>query len=207
MNESLEQRIISKITASLFLLFFILSVMITIIPVYTIHSLGADASVIIMMGIEFILALSIYFFSFRKLVGFNSRKFSGNTVGLAFACLFAIQLFLHFTSSRLSVPRPSIISVLILTIIIPFYEEVFYRGCLFGFLNHISNGYVTSSIVTSIVFSLMHTQYSSPEEYVGMFLISITLIHVRIKTNGLIYPMALHSATNTLALSLMKYNV
>lgn len=96
---------------------------------------------------------------------------------------------------------PKLIYVLL---IVPFCEEVFYRGCLFDSLCLLcssisgSQSNIFPSFLTSLVFCVMHTQYKSMSIYVYLFLFSIILIIARVLTKGLKTPMLLHSFMNLL---------
>jgi hypothetical protein len=94
-------------------------------------------------------------------------------------------------------------SILMLTLIIPFYEEIFYRGCLFGGLCSVFRKHIIIPIIfSSLVFSLMHTQFVSVLEYVLMFVVGVIISYSRVVTKGLLAPIAIHSGMNVFVISI-----
>ncbi|MDR3104676.1 MAG: CPBP family intramembrane metalloprotease [Yokenella regensburgei] len=90
-----------------------------------------------------------------------------------------------------------------LTLIIPFYEEIFYRGCLFGGLCSVFRKHIIIPIIfSSLVFSLMHTQFVSVLEYVLMFVVGVIISYSRVVTKGLLAPIAIHSGMNVFVISI-----
>ncbi|MDH8335465.1 CPBP family intramembrane metalloprotease, partial [Klebsiella pneumoniae] len=66
----------------------------------------------------------------------------------------------------------------------PIYEEIVFRGCLFNSFKFWFNGNVYgSAVVTSFLFAVMHLQYSDIRTFVMLFLVSLTLIVARVKSN------------------------
>lgn len=90
----------------------------------------------------------------------------------------------------------NILSIIIIVLLVPFYEEVFHRGCLLGFLSSLTLHYRLPIITTSVIFSLMHTQYSSLSDHLILVFISMVLCIVRIMTKSLLFPYLLHMSMN-----------
>lgn len=88
---------------------------------------------------------------------------------------------------------PNVLAVIFMVMIAPFYEEVFYRGCLFDFLCFqcdaigAGQGKIVPTLITSLIFSVMHTQFTTIADYSFAFVISIILIRVRIITKGFFF--------------------
>ncbi|HFM1283074.1 TPA: lysostaphin resistance A-like protein, partial [Escherichia coli] len=82
-------------------------------------------------------------------------------------------------------------------LLVPVYEEIVFRGCLFNsfkFLFH-DNIYIPA-IVTSVIISALHIQYTYFRTFLMLFLVSLVLISAQIKSNGLLMPILLHMAMN-----------
>lgn len=128
----------------------------------------------------------------------------------ALVILSLMQIFSFFVTAYgkgVQPTQPQPFEIFLISFIIPFYEEVIYRGCLFGLINYLTKNAITSSLATSLVFSLMHAQYNSIAAHVILFFVSMILINVRIKTNGLYSPILLHSGMNMLAIIINAQNV
>ncbi|WP_440717635.1 lysostaphin resistance A-like protein [Escherichia coli] len=81
--------------------------------------------------------------------------------------------------------------------LVPVYEEIVFRGCLFNsfkFWFH-DNIYIPA-IVTSVIISALHLQYTYFRTFLMLFLVSLVLISAKIKSNGLLMPILLHIAMN-----------
>lgn len=82
-----------------------------------------------------------------------------------------------------------------LVILPPIFEEVLFRGYLFGRLRrHV--GFVFSTIVTSLAFGFVHGQWNVG---VDTFVLSLFLCFLREYTGSLWAPMLLHALKNGLA--------
>lgn len=98
------------------------------------------------------------------------------------------------------------LNFLMLVFVVPVYEELVFRGCLLSaFLTFFRGNIFIASLVTSILFALLHTQYTDSRTLIILFLVSIILIAARIISRGLIMPMLLHMAMNSIILSLGAY--
>lgn len=93
----------------------------------------------------------------------------------------------------------------------PFYEEVIFRGFLFGSLctltNRVGGGLGIPTLVTSIVFSLYHTQYTTISAYSFEFIVAIIFTVIRIRTKGLLGPIVSHGALNLFAVIFLLCSV
>lgn len=77
----------------------------------------------------------------------------------------------------------------------PFFEEIFFRGVLFGALRS-HHAFFFCSIVTSLVFSFLHGYTFL---FVYIFLVGLMLAHLREKTRSLTACLTAHSLNNLLA--------
>lgn len=89
-----------------------------------------------------------------------------------------------------------------LVILPPFTEEVMVRGFLYGSLKKVTSR-VVAVVVTSIIFAAAHLGEGSAgllwTAAVQFFVLSLVLIYLREKTQGLWAPILLHAANNTIA--------
>ncbi|WP_431355457.1 CPBP family intramembrane glutamic endopeptidase [Dryocola clanedunensis] len=102
----------------------------------------------------------------------------------------------------MTITRNNILTTLMLVLIVPFYEEVFYRGCLLGFLKPLASDIVFPIMATSVLFSLMHMQYNSLTDHFILFFISVILCLVRMMTKSLLLPYTLHMLMNLFSFSI-----
>ncbi|EFB7621609.1 CPBP family intramembrane metalloprotease, partial [Escherichia coli] len=82
-------------------------------------------------------------------------------------------------------------------LLVPVYEEIVFRGCLFNsFKFWFNDNICISAIVTSVIFSALHLQYTDFRTFLMLFLVSLVLISAKIKSNGLLMPILLHMSMN-----------
>ncbi|EPG8311104.1 CPBP family intramembrane glutamic endopeptidase [Klebsiella aerogenes] len=179
---------------------FILSVLITFVPILIYQKLqDANLSFKIMVVLEFGVSFIVYVIFYRK--SFNSIKNRADIFFISLAVLVGIQFLTYVLQNHdigsIKITSDNALSLFMLAIIIPFYEEVFYRGCLFDVLVSMFKGELLfPSIITSIIFSLMHTQYSGIMAFLIMFFISLILIKSRVVSKNIISPVLLHCIMN-----------
>ncbi|MDA2825404.1 CPBP family intramembrane metalloprotease [Escherichia coli] len=81
--------------------------------------------------------------------------------------------------------------------LVPVYEEIVFRGCLFNsFKLWFHDNIYIPAIVTSVIISALHRQYTYFRTFLMLFLVSLVLISAKIKSNGLLMPILLHMAMN-----------
>jgi len=183
---------------------FVLSVVFTSIPLFIMKYVSIETSLMIMFFIEFSFGVSVYMVILRhfphyKIIPERNPEFIKKTL-ILFILITLIQtaVFLYNISTfQTQVVNLDFLTLISLVFIIPFYEEIFYRGCLFGFVCSIYNkNLILPGIISSLTFCLMHTQYFSFLYQAILFTISSMLIYIRIKTKSLFYPIILHSGMN-----------
>lgn len=158
--------------------------------------------------LEFVVLVPLYYFFFRKREGLGKGIFNARWFGILFAALLFIQLILPWliglrqteawvTSQRSLNNYALWLSTLTLIFFAPVYEEIVFRGCLFNAFQYwFNNKTWLSSVVVSIIFAVMHTQYVDLRTLLMLFLVSQVLILARLKSNGLLMPMTLHIVMN-----------
>lgn len=184
-------------------LVFAASVALTGVPLLTIPRIGLEYSLYLLFSLEFVLGLGVGFLIYR-----GDLKIT--KIRLLLNCLFIIMslqllsyvLKAHSIGSA-SLSIKNLIPYFFTILIIPFYEEIFYRGCLFDFLRGIyTRDLIFPSVMSSIVFCVMHTQYTDLFDYVIIFAISMVLAFSRVKSGGLSMPILLHSSMNAFVIIL-----
>jgi len=86
-----------------------------------------------------------------------------------------------------------------IAIIAPLFEEIFFRGFLFEGLKYSAAGFLGASVISSLVWALIHLQYSAI--YIVMiFVFGLVFSYAKHKTSSLYVPIILHIFVNTLAL-------
>lgn len=175
----------------------IFSIAITALPLLTMKWIGFESSLYLMYTLEVLLGIVIVLFVYKE-----EWRFGDNHV--FFKCLFLIfviqtSLCINQEGSvkpfQLSVEY--ILPFLVVTFLVPFYEECIYRGCLIDIFYHFFKGSVVWPVVlSSAFFSGMHTQYTSPVDFLALFLISLILSFARVKSGSLLPSMLLHSVMN-----------
>lgn len=96
---------------------------------------------------------------------------------------------------NLSASGDLIIAFVALVILPPIAEELLFRGYLFGKLRR-ENGFWVSTIITSVLFGLVHMQWNVG---IDTFVLSIFLCILREKTGSIWTSMLLHATKNGIA--------
>ncbi|NIF59339.1 CPBP family intramembrane metalloprotease [Enterobacter sp. Ap-916] len=197
----------SHVTAFYLFITFSLSIVFTSIPVLIINhtDTGLDSALFIMCMAEFLLALISYLVYLHRLSEFRLSSFSARQFICLVTLIIALQISVVLLSTsgfhKKTTVLFDVIPFITLTFVIPVYEEIFYRGCLFGFICSLyKKGIILPSVLCSVVFSLMHTQYMSFIEYALMFSVGLILTHARVISRGLLLPIVLHSTMNAFVL-------
>lgn len=187
-----------------------LSTAITLSPAITLRYVDMDIAFFIILFFQSLIASATYIFLLRKTPGFNIRiKVDEGGVkffGLLFLLIILIQLTVYCFRDYLYHYNPSQINwmaIVVLTLIVPYYEEIIYRACTFAFLCTVfRDKLIIPTIITSLFFCLMHIQYYNLLDQMILFITSILLLMVRIKTKSLLYPMLMHSGMNAFVILL-----
>lgn len=158
--------------------------------------------------VEFSAILIFYILYFRKRHGMGKGKFLVSHYLTFLLSILVVQFILpHFlsldkvdgwTAAQISLPGWVLIfNSFLLVFIVPVYEEIVFRGCLFNALMHwFNDNVIWAAIVLSIIFSLAHTQYAGWRAFFSLFIISMVLTAARVKSKGIYLPIALHATMN-----------
>ena len=79
-------------------------------------------------------------------------------------------------------------------------EEVLYRGLILPTFSAVLGGKSAwgAIVATSIFFAMMHIGASPPSAIIGLFVLSIGLCWARVKSGGVLAPIAIHIVFNTM---------
>ncbi|CAI1148272.1 CAAX amino terminal protease self- immunity [Serratia liquefaciens] len=171
----------------------------------------------ILYTIEFFVITPLYVIYFRKLNDMGLGHFSFRQflvflflillVQLAGAYILGIQKAEPWIVEQKSVRGGLFwLNFLMLVFIVPIYEELVFRGCLLTALLTFCRGNIyIASLVTSVIFAMLHTQYTDIRALIILFLVSIILISVRIISRGVMMPVLLHMTMNGCVIGLAYY--
>lgn len=210
-NKGAERSVFEVVSILLMIIF--MSVGWTAVPLFTIDAIGLDISVFIMLMGEFITAICAYQFFLKKRPGINFCFHQQTGIMLFFAGAVVVILLLQISAFALSnvqdnggeQERLTWVSMFTLIFIVPIYEEIYYRGCVIELIRLVfTKSMLIPVVLSSIFFCFMHTQYNDYISYFVLFASSLLIGYTRFKTNGLFYPVLLHSMMNTIAIFLMS---
>lgn len=85
----------------------------------------------------------------------------------------------------------------------PIAEEVFFRGFLFEGIRHSRMGPAAAIVITSLVWSAMHTQYDL-YNMVTVFLIGLLLGYARLKCRSIYASLAMHMFLNGVSIATLE---
>ncbi len=88
----------------------------------------------------------------------------------------------------------------LVTVVAPIAEEVFFRGYFFGALRN-WRGPWPAALITGLVFGGIHAGSTEPEFLVPLMILGVALCVIRWKTGSLLPCIALHAVNNALAFS------
>lgn len=98
--------------------------------------------------------------------------------------------------------NPQWLLIVAMVFVAPIYEELMFRGILWRSVEEQfdgKKGVVMASIITSILFSIIHLQYESFEMSI-VFILALLLSFARAKSGSIILPILIHMINNGLAM-------
>ncbi|HET7629813.1 MAG TPA: CPBP family intramembrane glutamic endopeptidase [Candidatus Saccharimonadales bacterium] len=141
----------------------------------------------------------------KVLAVFAAYLITSQLVSIIVAVLFSNVIDLHqkqelgFTASSLVQPYQYVLAFFMLVILPPVFEEILFRGYLFGRLNK-KMGFWASTLVTSFVFGFVHFNWSVS---IDVFILSLFLCYLRRDSGSIVPGMVLHGVKNGLAYFLL----
>lgn len=98
-----------------------------------------------------------------------------------------------------SAPQQPLYSTLLLMLLVPCTEEIFYRWFLLGWIQRLPLSKVASSVIVSAVFAAFHL-YTSQTAILAIFLLSLGLCALVIATRSVLWAIHIHILWNTISL-------
>jgi membrane protease YdiL (CAAX protease family) len=96
---------------------------------------------------------------------------------------------------------PVLVLVLItICLVIPVMEELIFRGWLYSKIAESKLGHIGALIITSIIFTAIHTQYDNAVTLASIFTFGLLLGFVRYKTSNISYTVAIHIIYNSMGM-------
>lgn len=89
------------------------------------------------------------------------------------------------------------LNAFMMVLIVPVYEEMVFRGCLFTIFKFwLGNNIYAAGVAVSILFSACHLQYMDWRSFLILFLVSTIFVAGRVITGGIVMPVVLHMMMN-----------
>ncbi|SUF54976.1 membrane protein [Salmonella enterica] len=163
----------------------------------------------ILITLEFLLIVPLYYFFFRRREGLGAGTFRLKTFLGLFLIILLIQYLFPYLSGVSKAENWSAsqielenyvfwLNTILIILAVPVYEEIVFRGCLFNvFQFWLRNNVYSAAVAISLLFSAVHLQYTDIRSFIMLFLVSLTLTVARVKSRGLLMPVLLHIIMNT----------
>ena len=173
-----------------------------------------DSKTLLIILITFILFLPILYFRYKKYKTSSNFKLRDIIIpmsfGISISLIYNITLYnlnnlFHFTHNFDGNSLPILIQIISSGIVGPILEELLFRGIVYNKLKEF-NKPMTSIILTSIIFGLIHTDILNA---IYAFGVSFILIFLYEKYKTLKAPIIMHISLNMtiiLLLNLIKHN-
>ena len=104
-----------------------------------------------------------------------------------------------FEAAKSSIPM-FLLTFLMVSIVAPIFEEVFFRGWLFSEFKQTVLGTIGALLATSFLFTLVHANYQTPYTFFQIFCMGLFFGLIRVKTNNISYAVLCHMFYNTIVL-------
>jgi len=163
---------------------------------------------LLIIFLVFIILIPIFYKVFKKYKTNNKIKkeniiiiiLLGISISLIYnVCMFNLNNIVNFTNQFKLNNINIFVQILGSGIIGPILEELVFRGIVYNKLKSF-NKPITSIIITSIIFSIMHTSLLNIPY---AFILSLVLIYIYEKNKTLKAPILLHISANTIIILLM----
>jgi len=190
-------------------IWYALSLVVGSLPNYAILA-GNGLLMPVLCSLEFAILIPLY--------RWYTRHYSDIPVGKLFPrqmVLFSLLLLLLIASQTLYMQRESwadqqagdnpayaMLFILAVVVMAPIYEEILFRGFILrGFLLWAPQQKVACSVLTSLLFAAIHTQYDHLQTLIALFLLSLLLCGARLISHGLKLPIFVHMLNNLLGVA------
>jgi membrane protease YdiL (CAAX protease family) len=130
-----------------------------------------------------------------KILSIKWITFQRSALYCSLIVFICILKFLIFYENR-DVGHESIVPLYLVNaiIIVPIYEELFYRGIGVGLLTKSGVNNFTSVFITSIFFSIVHLPVIS--QSISAFFLGLLCSYVYLKEKNILYPILIHIVYN-----------
>lgn len=113
-------------------------------------------------------------------------------IGVAFITLYIINLFINSDVMKLEYSdwKPTWLIITLIVVLIPFFEEILFRGVLYKFMI-LKKGKLFTIGFTTILFAILHS-----DNFLFFTIMGIILSILRNKTNSITSSYIMHAAWN-----------
>jgi membrane protease YdiL (CAAX protease family) len=98
-----------------------------------------------------------------------------------------------------------ILVIVTVCFVVPVMEELIFRGWLYSKIAQTKLGNIGALISTSIIFTIIHTQYDNMITFFILLLLGLVLAFTRYKTGNVSYSIAIHILFNSLGVIVMFF--
>lgn len=138
-------------------------------------------------------------FHWKQLLGFAGALLLLNLV-IQGVTVWLDRNPMQFMDELITTANPVWLLVVAIVVIVPIYEEMIFRGFMWSALVNSKMGVWGASIVSSILFAVVHAQYGWVE-WVGIFALAMLFSYARYCSGSLWLPIVLHILNNGLAMA------
>lgn len=193
-----------------FLLWYAITLFVSLFPDYAL--LAADGLLMpVMCILEFAALVPLYRWYCKRHHDIPLGK-----IPLKIAGLFSLLMLLLIAAQTLYVRQEGWIAqqfvtmnsgatlafILAIVFLAPVFEEILFRGFILqGIVQWAPRQRFACSLLTSIIFAAMHTQYAHPQTLLALTLFSLLLCYARFISVGLRLPILLHVLYNLIGVS------
>ena len=169
---------------------------------------------LIMNIVPAIIVLNVLGYSFKDMFKLPNMKpvkiirTTFETLGITFLCITPVASLIislisgaggEITSPDFSVPKETLMAqilyVVMLVVVAPITEEIFYRGLIQRSLMPFGKGFAI--VISSLIFAVIHGNFMQTP---NAFFMGLLLGYAAMKTNSIVLPIILHFANNSIAL-------
>lgn len=144
--------------------------------------------------------LALYGFTGKQFLGFLGLLLLLNVLIEAMSVWLGLEP-MSFVDEIMPTAHPLWLLVVAMVVVAPIYEEVMFRGFMWVGLAKSQLGFWGASVLTSLVFALIHGQYTHVE-LVAIVALAMVFSYARAKSGSLFLPITLHIINNGLAMGL-----
>ena len=208
MNRHSDKITLTAFYLGSFVIYYLITLIITLFPDFPVlRTSGLLVPVICLFEFAVIYPLYRFYCQRRNDIPFGQLS-PGLTLLFSAALLTLMLAETHYLlpevwlSEQASQARSSQLILLITAVCLaPVFEEVLFRGFLLqAFLLWAPESRFACTLLTSLLFAAMHTQYVHWQSIVALTLFSLLLCWARMKSKGLALPVFLHTLNNLIAL-------